>query len=825
MNKHFLSILCALAAFVSAAKASDTDVSGMTNAIYANGIKTLPGQTATVSIQMKNQTANTISGFQFSLDLNSSLTYVASSAQVSSARATASNFTLTVRGTQTLGMVCYSPTSATFDGTSGEVATIQITAPSTPGDYYLKASNATLTTKTGAEYDCGNVESTVHVHGLTKTEAHAATCTATGNNAYWTCSVCNKVYSDAAATTETTVAAQTIAATGHSYGTTPTWTWTGYTAATAKVACTHDASHVLSATATITSSVTKQPTCTATGVKTYTAKATLNGKEYTNTKTETLAAKGHTLVKTEAHAATCTATGNNAYWTCSVCNKVYSDANATTETTVAAQTIVATGHSYGTTPTWTWTGYTAATATFTCTSDNATHVEEGVITNAVTTQPTCTTKGVRTYTAKVTFENADYSNQKTEDVNALGHNLSYSSNGDGTHTVTCSRCDYHTTQQCTKSDGVCTVCGGAVSVSDGAFHYILHSSDHTAVITNATGGQTMATGSYSGVITLPTTVIIQGETYTVTGVGQNAFSGCSNLTELHVVSDDVMTADATAFSDIKNTCHLYVPALDKPEYEESTGWKEFRTMTGILDLADGEAYVNDQTITNVDFSFTRGKFSQGVSQNVILPVSLDYEDWCEDFRLYQIYSIHCYDRDEDGEIEEMTIEMIEQKEGTHTIPNCPYIVRPIKEDATLTFSGKGKTLYPSEPEIVECSNTLMTMQFYGTYEKINMQSKGNAYGQRVDNGHWQKAGATANLSPLRVMMLLTTKTGGYNQTVFSAAPIIRCVDSEEMEEFANGIEEVTIDTLNRMMVKVPQHAIGLKPGHYTIGGKKIEVLH
>ena len=54
----------------------------------------------------------------------------------------------------------------------------------------------------------------------------------------------------------------------------------------------------------------------------------------------------HTLVATEAVAATCTEDGTNAYWTCSECNKVFADEAATTETTVDAQKITALGHDY-----------------------------------------------------------------------------------------------------------------------------------------------------------------------------------------------------------------------------------------------------------------------------------------------------------------------------------------------------------------------------------------------------------------------------------------------------------------------------------------------
>ena len=48
-------------------------------------------------------------------------------------------------------------------------------------------------------------------HDLTKTAAKAPTCLETGNNEYYTCSVCGKVFKDAAGTTETTVAAETLA--------------------------------------------------------------------------------------------------------------------------------------------------------------------------------------------------------------------------------------------------------------------------------------------------------------------------------------------------------------------------------------------------------------------------------------------------------------------------------------------------------------------------------------------------------------------------------------------------------------------------------------
>ena len=133
-------------------------------------------------------------------------------------------------------------------------------------------------------------------------------------------------------------------------------------------------------TAEVTSAVTTEATCKADGVRTYTAKVTFEGKEYTSSKTEV---------------------------------------------------IPATGHAYGE-PVWKWNDDFTASATFTCGNDTS-HVKtvNATVTNEVTTEATCESTGVRTYTAKVTFDGKDYTDTKTEVIPALGHDYK-----DGK----CSRC-------------------------------------------------------------------------------------------------------------------------------------------------------------------------------------------------------------------------------------------------------------------------------------------------------------------------------------------------------------------------------------------------
>jgi len=158
-------------------------------------------------------------------------------------------------------------------------------------------------------------------HTLTAVAEVPATCEETGVKAHWVCSVCGKLFSDAEGKNETTLEALTIGALGHAWGE-PVWTWTGYGAAEASFACARDAGHVKVLPASITSEVTTQPGCSTEGVRTYTATVTLEGKNYTDTRTETLPSLGHKTQLVGAKPATCTEDGYTGDEVCTVCQEV-----------------------------------------------------------------------------------------------------------------------------------------------------------------------------------------------------------------------------------------------------------------------------------------------------------------------------------------------------------------------------------------------------------------------------------------------------------------------------------------------------------------------
>ena len=125
-------------------------------------------------------------------------------------------------------------------------------------------------------------------HKAVKDAAVAATCETAGKTEGSHCSVCNTVIK----------AQTTVAALGHS--------WDG-------------------------GKVTKAATCTAAGTKTYTC------TRCKKTRTETIAATGHKVVKDAAVAATCETTGKTEGSHCSVCGTVLK----------AQTTTAALGHDYG----------------------------------------------------------------------------------------------------------------------------------------------------------------------------------------------------------------------------------------------------------------------------------------------------------------------------------------------------------------------------------------------------------------------------------------------------------------------------------------------
>ncbi len=258
----------------------------------------------------------------------------------------------------------------------------------------------------------------------------AATCTAAGTKTY-TCTRCKKTRTE------------TIAATGHKV------VKDAAVAATCETAGKTEGSHcsvcgtILKAQTTTAAlghswdsgKVTKAATCTAAGTKTYTC------THCKKTRTETIAATGHKVVKDAAVAATCETAGKTEGSHCSVCGTILK----------AQTTTAALGHSWdGGRVTKVATCTTAGAKTYTCTRCKKIRTETIAATGHKAVKDaavaaTCETTG-KTEGSHCSVCNTVIKAQTT--VAALGHSWdggkitkAATCTTAGTKTYTCTRCN------------------------------------------------------------------------------------------------------------------------------------------------------------------------------------------------------------------------------------------------------------------------------------------------------------------------------------------------------------------------------------------------
>ena len=206
----------------------------------------------------------------------------------------------------------------------------------TDGDnwgYVYKAGNSSITyvydketkylysveelTVADSNYEPGSCDSG---HDLTAHEAHEATCTETGNNAYWSCSECGKYFSDEEGIDEITENSWITEAKGH------------------------DLEYRAAVEATCEESGNSEHwVCMRTGC----------GKHFADSAGETemqdnswIIPGGHKLTHYAAKTATCTEEGNNEYWVCARdgCGLFFSDEEGTEEIAENSWVTAAKGH-------------------------------------------------------------------------------------------------------------------------------------------------------------------------------------------------------------------------------------------------------------------------------------------------------------------------------------------------------------------------------------------------------------------------------------------------------------------------------------------------
>ncbi len=204
-------------------------------------------------------------------------------------------------------------------------------------------------------------------HSLVKTEAIDSTCESSGNIEYYKCSVCGKLFSDAEGKNEISADALIIPATGHKLDKVNAVVASCESSANieyykcsicGKLFSDADGKNEISADAVIIPATGHKldkvnavvASCESAGNIEY-YKCSICGKLFSDadgkneiSADDVIIPASHKLDKVEAVAASCESAGNIEYYKCSICGKLFSDADGKNEISADAVIIPATGH-------------------------------------------------------------------------------------------------------------------------------------------------------------------------------------------------------------------------------------------------------------------------------------------------------------------------------------------------------------------------------------------------------------------------------------------------------------------------------------------------
>lgn len=159
----------------------------------------------------------------------------------------------------------------------------------------------------------------------------------------------------------------------------------------------------------------------------------------------------------------------------------------------------------------------------------------------------------------------------------------------------------------------------------------------------------------------------------------------------------------------------------------------------------------------------------------------------ESYDVAYINDVHSYDKDGNGTIDAMDMEVIKIMSGTLNA-NYPYLIRAKNESAkSMNINLTDATLYKTEHNGVFCSSVFTEFNVYGTYEQKNQENYPDILAIGGD-GSWHKLAEGTTLNPFRLYLEIEDIEGSPVKVEESAASKIRIkVWGEDGD--ATGIED------------------------------------
>ena len=248
------------------------------------------------------------------------------------------------------------------------------------------------------------------------------------------------------------------------------------------------------------------------------------------------------------------------------------------------------------------------------------------------------------------------------------------------------------------------------------------------------------------------------------------------------------------------------------------------TMFFIFD-GDHKAFNVAEDLVGVNIEYTRGLHNTEWN-SLYLPFEVPVtEGLLDEFEFAYVNDMHSADTDDNGEIDEIEMEIVKIKTGTlHA--NHPYFIRAKSEYTILQLSCENTTLHATKETTLNCSSIYMDYAIVGSYKHIKgtefaSMPADRYYAISIDGGWWQIP-EDSSLYPFRAYLSMTARDGSPVKVSDEAMRAIRIREKGEgttdIEKVKgeNGAVNSEIYDLSGRRVMLPQ-----KGGVYIVGGKKI----